>query len=381
MMGVMSKRVFVICMLDSIHSARWLSQFKDEEIRFLLFPSSPHRRIHSQLKKLLGLETVAQYQIVPFGKVFGLPLWIIDKFVDNFFRGKLASMFIKSFHPDILHALELQNAGYVALRALGKARPSGLSVIATNWGSDIFWFQRYPKHKARLKRLMKLADYYSAECKRDLRLASDLGFNGTFMPVIPNAGGFSADTLSRDLPTTASRKVIAIKGYDGWVGRAKVALQAISEMVEELSDYELTLFSTNLATKIKAKQVERLTGLTFRIYRKGALSHVEMLELFAQAKIYLGLSESDGISTSLLEAMAMGAIPIQTSTSCCDEWFSDSGVAVKEITPGSVQLAIRQGLELAKDQSNADKNRETIRRKAAAQDVGPIAKTFYNLQP
>jgi len=373
----MSKRIFVICMLDSIHSARWLAQFKDEDIQFLLFPSSPHRRIHPQLDNLLRLESVARYQVVPFGRFFALPLWFLDKFVDNFFRGKLASIFIRTFQPDILHALELQNAGYVALKALEKAKPPGLSVITTNWGSDIFWFQRYPKHKSKLKRLLKLSDFHSAECNRDLRLASDLGFKGTFLPVIPNAGGFSTETLSRDVSTTASRKVIAIKGYDGWAGRAKVALKAVSGMVEELQQYELTLYSTNLTTKIKAKQVEKKTGLKFRIHGKGALSHDEMLELFAKSKIYIGLSQSDGISTSLLEAMAMGAIPIQTSTSCCDEWFGDSGVAVEEISPPTVRKAIRKGLDLAKNQSNSEKNRETIRRKAAVRKVEAIARTFY----
>ena len=43
----------------------------------------------------------------------------------------------------------------------------------------------------------------------------------------------------------------------------------------------------------------------------------------SRARIYVGLSKSDGISTSLLEAMAMGAFPIQTGTSCASEWIED----------------------------------------------------------
>jgi glycosyltransferase involved in cell wall biosynthesis len=99
--------------------------------------------------------------------------------------------------------------------------------------------------------------------------------------------------------------------------------------------------------------------------------------MFSRSKIYVGLSESDGISTSLLEAMAMGAIPVQTSTACCDEWFGNSGVPVRSIDVDTVAQAIRSALELAKDQSNADTNRETIRRKANASDVALIAKSFY----
>jgi glycosyltransferase involved in cell wall biosynthesis len=45
--------------------------------------------------------------------------------------------------------------------------------------------------------------------------------------------------------------------------------------------------------------------------------------LFAAARCYLGVSVSDAISTSMLEAMALGAFPIQTNTSCCEEWIED----------------------------------------------------------
>jgi hypothetical protein len=77
--------------------------------------------------------------------------------------------------------------------------------------------------------------------------------------------------------------------------------------------------------------------------------------------------------------MAMGAIPVQTSTSCCDEWFQDSGVSVSEITESAVADAILQGLTLAATQANSDKNREIIRQRANAQDVFVKAKTFYQL--
>ena len=103
------------------------------------------------------------------------------------------------------------------------------------------------------------------------------------------------------------------------------------------------------------------------------------MKLFEEAKIYVGVSRSDGISTSLLEAMAMGAIPVQTSTSCCEEWFQDTGVVVHEISRKSIADAILTGLDLAKTQSNSDRNRQTIREKASADKTFVAAKTFYGL--
>jgi hypothetical protein len=365
-------------MLDSIHSARWLEQFSDQEIDFLLFPSSPNRRIHPQLKALLERNTTANYRIVPLGRWFGLPLWILDKFTSNFFRGTLLRWTIRKYKPDILHALELQNAGYVSLRALSKHKPDGLRFIATNWGSDIFWFQRFPKHRAKLEALLKLADAYSAECHRDVALANELGFTGEALPVIPNAGGFSKADVSMPLLPSDERKTIALKGYHGWVGRAKVSLEAVRELAGELGDYRFVVYSANRSVIKLAKQVAKETGLDITAHAKGSLSHQQVLELFAKSKIYVGLSESDGISTSMLEAMAMGAIPVQTSTACCDEWFKDSGVAVREITVQSVKTAIQQGLVLAQDPENAKTNRKTIELKANAEDVQKIALTFYN---
>jgi hypothetical protein len=63
----------------------------------------------------------------------------------------------------------------------------------------------------------------------------------------------------------------------------------------------------------------------------------------------------------MLEALAMGPIPVQSSTACCDEWFGDSGVAVHEITVPAVKDAIREGLKLAEDHANAEKNSKTIK--------------------
>jgi glycosyltransferase involved in cell wall biosynthesis len=370
------KRILVVCMFDSIHSARWLSQFKDSGYEFLLFPSSPHRRVRPELKALLTSRGASNYKLFPLSKYFGLPFWIADKFLGNLIRGTLVRQAARSFKPDIVHLLELQNAGYIGLSAF-ENQPRKFSLIATNWGSDIYWFQKFEGHKQKLTCLLAISDYYSAECHRDVQLAKNLGFSGTALPVIPNAGGFAPELLSLPRTSAADRKVIAIKGYEGWVGRAITALKAVEQIADQLKGFDFEVYSANQKTVRFAKQLAKRTGFNIRIHPKGALSHSQVLDLFSRSRIYVGLSESDGISTSLLEAMAMGAIPVQTSTACCDEWFGDSGVAVRSIDPDTVASSILRGLELSKDQSNADTNRATIMAKANADDVALIARGFY----
>jgi len=372
------RKILIICMFDSIHSARWLLQFSEQDIDFLLFPSSPHRTVHSELERSLSSSEGASFRLVPFARYFALPLWILDKFANNFFRGSLLKASIKSFQPSTVHSLELQNAGYLAIRALSAWKPKGLKLLVTNWGSDIFWFQRFPKHKTKLQKLLQLADVYSAECERDVVLARNLGFTGQAMPVIPNADGFSEADFAIPRLDPSERKTIALKGYHGWVGRAKVSLEAVREMSEELRGYKIIVYSANRSVLKLAKQISKQTGLEIKAFGKGAMSHKQVLEMFAKSKIYVGLSESDGISTAMLEAMAMGAIPVQTSTACCDEWFGDSGVAVHEITVPAVKNAIREGLKLAEDPANAEKNLKTIKAKASAEMVEKIALTVYD---
>ena len=375
----MRGRVVVVGMLDSVHVARWLSQFEREEIDFFLFPSSPHRRVHKSIQALLAGRSVASFRTMKPLWLFGAPAWMADRLLDNRFRAMVLKFVIKAFRPQVLHALELQNAGYLVERCIGSAENDfpGMRLILTNYGSDIFWFSRFPKHREKLSRLLALADAYSCECERDVRLAKELGFSGQVMPVFPNAGGFSSQDLGVTPIDLDTRKTIAIKGYEGWVGRAITALEGVESIAASLHGYKIELYSCNYVTIRKARNLRKRTGLDIHFWAKGKLSHPEMLELFRRSIVYVGISESDGISTSLLEAMAFGAIPVQTSSSCCNEWFSSSGVSVSEISPQVIGGAILQAIDLAQDPNNALTNRQTILEKASEDKVKAAALQYY----
>jgi glycosyltransferase involved in cell wall biosynthesis len=71
----------------------------------------------------------------------------------------------------------------------------------------------------------------------------------------------------------------------------------------------------------RVKYLRRTSRLQIVSYSKGSLSHEAMMQLFSRSICYIGFSLSDGISTSMIESMANGAVPIQTSTSCAEEWI------------------------------------------------------------
>jgi glycosyltransferase involved in cell wall biosynthesis len=373
------KRVVLVCMVDSIHVARWIAQFDASEVEFTLFPSTPNRRVHAMIKDMMTKN--GNIKVVPFGGKLSIPLWGMDLIFSDYVRGFLLRRILKRDQPDFVHALELQHGGYITSRALENASIK-TPFIATNYGSDIYWFQQFPKHLAKIKLLLARADRYSAECNRDVELAKKYGFTGEVMAVFPNAGGFTEEQLSRTLIPTAERKVIAIKGYEGWVGRASVAVEALYSLTNELADYKIIFYSCNAKTIRLVKKLKRKTGLNIEWHGKGELSHTQMLDLFASARIYIGISLSDGISTSLLEAMAMGAFPIQTSTACVDEWFQDgvSGRAVGSLNPELLVAYVVNALN-SKTSINlsGEVNRDRILNKANSLEIQRQVGSFYGL--
>jgi glycosyltransferase involved in cell wall biosynthesis len=377
------KTVVLVCMVDSIHVARWISQFDPREVKFVLFPAGPNRRVHPKILEMIakGKKFDNQTTIVPFGGKFSLPLWALDRFFSDRIRGLFLRRVLKNTSPDFVHALELQHAGYVTMRALTDTSIA-TPFIATNYGSDIYWFQQFPKHKAKIQSILRRADLYSAECQRDYLLAKNLGFQGEELPLGPNAGGIEVAEDQLNFQAPSKRKSIVIKGYHGWVGRALVALDAVESLHHELRDYEIVVYSANLKVARRALQIGRKLGLKFSVHKKNSLSHQEVLGIFAIARIYVGLSLSDGISTSLLEAMSMGAFPIQTSTSCADEWITPgkSGALIRNLNADEVSRALKLALG---DDSLVDEavgiNKETIKTKADSEALKQSAKAFYGI--
>ena len=376
------KKVIVICMLDSSHSARWLSQFKDQLVDFTLIPSTPNRKVHPSIRELVSNNSnSATYSLSTTIRFLTIPLWSLDLILGNRLRGFIVSYISQKHKSDYIHALELNHAGYIASKASRFGLATNTQIISTNWGSDIYWFQKYERHQKKIIELMKASHLYSAECHRDLALATKHGFVGSFLEVSPNAGGIPNEFLSRDLVPASVRTVVLVKGYESFVGRASIALAAISEIANELRDFELIVYSANRKTIRLVRRIQDDTKLNIRAIPKKRLTHSEMLNLFGTARTYVGVSLSDGISTSLLEAMAMGAFPIQTNTSCAEEWIDD-GITGKLIAPN--QEEIKNSLRLAlNNDSLVDQasliNRQTIANKCNEEQIKLKSLKFYGL--
>ena len=244
--------------------------------------------------------------------------------------------------------MEFQEAGYLTLEAKRKFKGKFPKWIATNWGSDIYLFGRLAEHRERVRAVVENCDYYSCECERDVVLAREYGLRGEALPVIPNTGGFDLTEceLLRKPGNTSERKLILLKGYQGWAGRALSGLRALARCADILKarGYSIAVYSSSPDVNLAVELFALETGVPVEIIPP--CSHIEMLKKYGQARVYIGLSISDAISTSLLEAMVMGAFPIQSCTACADEWIVDgqSGLIVPPEDVDVIEKALRLAL-------------------------------------
>ena len=376
------KKILIVAMADSIHTARWLEQFRDTEIKFMLFPSSPHRRVHPRIKQMLKTDSGVNLTLSWGLRMFSLPLWVIDRFVDNRVRGLLLRRMLRREKPEIVHAMETQGAGYVMRRALRKSitRPR---VMLTIWGSDLFWFQQFPRHKRKLKETLRIVDDLALECNRDVAIAHDLGYEGRVIPPFPITGGYDVKSLSEiaSLVPPSKRKVILVKGHTRFVGRADLALEALEQVRDLLDGYQIVVYSADPKARRVSRKLSTQHSLDISLHRRGSLAHDQVINLFSEARIYLGISLSDGLPNSLQEAMVCGAFPIQTNTSCADEWIVDgkSGFIVDPYNPALIVSALRKALENDALVDAASKiNMDTAQQRLSVGFTSKLVHGFYN---
>jgi hypothetical protein len=386
-------RILFIAMPESIHTARWISQIADQGWDIFLFPVFIARS-SSDLRNVTVFESFIPRWKAKENHIRSI-WWVIPFFFADFvlsrikgikttyFTTKALAIVIRWLQPDIVHSLEIQHAGYMTLGAKNILSKKFPIWIVTNWGSDIYLFGRLDEHKPKIQAVLASCDYYSCECQRDVELATQLGFKGVALPVFPNTGGIDLGKVSMrksDKPP-ASRRMIILKGYQNWAGRALVGLQAMRYCADLLQDYTLAIYMTSPEVFISAELFSQDTKIPVQII--SSVSHDEMLGHYNRSRIYIGLSISDGISTSLLEAMAMGTFPIQSCTACADEWIIDgqSGFIVPPEDPQAIVDALRRALidDLLVNRA-AEINAQTIAQRSDNSVIKPqVIKMYENI--
>lgn len=357
-------RLLIVGMTNSVHTARWVRQLAQTDWEVYLFatflePPNPllgdfkySTCLLPELRRGSGTRIIS---LLPFRRGRLFLEYCITRLIKKWpWRQRWLELVIRRIKPDIVHSIELQHAGYLCLGARKRLGDGFPTWIATNWGSDVYLFGRLLEHKERVGEILRLANYYSAECQRDVALAKQHGFKGKIFTVVPNAGGFDLariGSLGAKQPTS-QRELILVKGYQHFSGRALVALEAIRMCADKLTKYKIRVYGAHPDVRIAAELLAQDTGLDIESLPFIA-EHDEMLRLHGAARISIGLGISDGISTSFLEALVMGSFPIQSCTACADEWIED-GLSGFIVPPGDPALIADRIARAAQDDELVD---------------------------
>lgn len=297
--------------MPSIHFIRWVENLKDtaHELYWLDILDRGTITTNANLHQIVNWKT---RKINPIKGEYFLrkKAPFIYKTIETLLQVTIKEQLEKilaEIQPDIVHSFEMQSCSYPILDSLNKFKD--IKWVYSCWGSDLFYYQNVPTHKGKIKNVLKRVNVIQTDCLRDYNIAKSLGFNGEFSGVIPGGTGFKLNELEKFKLPFEQRNVILIKGYEHRFGRAINSIKAMQQIPNELSNYEVVVFGAH------KNVIQYITEnkLPFMVYDRHGLSHVQLLELFGKSLLYIGNSISDGLPNTLLEAIVMGAFPIQSN--------------------------------------------------------------------
>lgn len=344
------KNILLISM-NSVHVKRWIENLKDADYEIYWFDILDRGKLKTDIeinqivnwkKRRIDYIKGEYFLRKKFPKIYSR----IQPYLEITIEQQLEKI-IEEIKPDVVHSFEMQSCSYPILNTMLKYPK--LNWLYSCWGSDLYYFQNFKKENKKLKNIFKRINFLHTDCLRDYKIAKELGFNGTFLGVIPGGGGFEILEFIKFQMPIEERKIILVKGYEHKFGRALNVLKALNLLSKELIDYEIVFFGAH-------KEVSNFidnNDLKVKVCIRNKLSHLELIKLMGKAKIYIGNSISDGMPNTLLEAIIMNVFPIQSNPGGATAEIIENGINGLLINNpeniSEIKLQINRALELDKE--------------------------------
>ncbi len=313
-------RLLIVGFIASVHIARYLDLLRDGPWEIHVFDVVPRPDPRGDYGVPMTAYLAHDEGQADLGEDVTV---VVDPDRGSGFEGRAAHLarVIRELEPDVVHTHELAISGRVAHDAHERLGGFGAPWLATNWGSDLFWNGRLPRVVPHLRATLSTVDYYAAECHRDLALARAFGFRGAALGVWPVAGGIDLAAVAglRTPGPTSARRAIALKGVGGFYGGAEAGLTAIERCGSLLAGWEICGYQMAVDLVERVEALAAAIGAHYTHLSGAALRdspHDAVLAMHGRARVSLGLNRTDALSTSFLEAVAMGALPLQGHGSC-----------------------------------------------------------------
>jgi glycosyltransferase involved in cell wall biosynthesis len=370
-----SERVLVLVgMVESSHFQSWTRAIISEKFfdRIWIVPSDCQK--NKLTIKSLGLNSINGCKIKVFQFPVGMRLnhlifKILDLGLGQSWRSALLYKYIKKAKPDFLHFHELQHGAYL-FNPISKYfdEKRNFKTICSTWGSDLLFYGELKSHTKEIEKIFDWTDLISAERIDDKNICDRFNYNKDFIAPVYITVGLQVPI---ELPkvNTSLRKKIIIKGYQDDHGRALNALAALEHVKMNLENFEIRIFSASQAVKLQVEFLKSTKNWDIEVI--GKTSNQEIKKHFSEARIYIGLAISDGLSTSMVEAIANGAFPIQSRNSAAKIFIQD-GISGFVVDPWDL-TSIARNIDIALDNNELVDN-------AMKSNIATLEKSYNYLE-
>jgi glycosyltransferase involved in cell wall biosynthesis len=277
--------------------------------------------------------------------------------------------------PELVHAMRIPFEGMLAADAYSRT-----PLVVSVWGNDLTL-------QAPANRLMRhytswalqIADALHADCRRDIRLGRQWGFDSARPTlVIPGNGGIQQGLFHPGSTPPDAPVVLNPRGARAYV-RNDVFFQAIPFVLERFPAARFKCAA--LAGDHEASYwIDRL-GIRAAVVLLPELPPEQMADLYRSAQVIVSPSLHDGTPNSLLEGMACGCLPIAGDLESIREWIEPgrNGLLVDPTDPRSLAASIVDGLENKSLRAEAAGiNLQIIAQRAGYEECMAQAAAFYS---
>jgi glycosyltransferase involved in cell wall biosynthesis len=283
---------------------------------------------------------------------------------------------IAEIAPELVHAMRIPYEGLLA----AQAKPEAPLVVSV-WGNDFtLHAASNPVLSWMTRRALRGMTALHTDCRRDLRLASRLGFPGYRLSVVlPGSGGVRGEIFypPKQKPALDPPVVINPRGFRAYI-RNDTFFKAIPMVLEKHP--QARFICPAMEEYPEAQRFVQQLGIEQAVELLPMLSQNELADQLRKAHVVVSPSTHDGTPNSLLEAIACGCFPVAGDIESIREWIDPgtNGLLVDPRSPTALAEVIVTAIE---DQALRDRaaglNTRLIKDFAAYETVMPQADYFY----
>jgi hypothetical protein len=224
---------------------------------------------------------------------------------------------IERWQPAVVHVHQADATAWHAVRA---ARPTGVPVVLTLWGSDVLslphrgWWQR-----AMVRQALQGASAWTADAQVLLRAAQAIA--GADAPPWRAWIPLGIDPPPDVGAVVRERRILSCRLHKP-LYRIDAIVRAFAQAAPQLPGWVLEVAAAGEQTPALRALAQAL-GVADRVEFTGMLAAPQLAQAYRRSALFVSVPESDGTSVSLLEAMAAGCLPVLADLPANREWARD----------------------------------------------------------